>query len=210
MTKTKLSKPQARGRPALSDHEVAEMRRHISACALRLFQSEGYEAVSMRRLAIEAGCTVMTIYRYFDRKIDILRALWDEVFNDLFDHLDKIAAREEAPLARLNAISLGYVNYWLKHREHYFLVFMSSGVSQPDVSVFVEDGAAVQRYSLFSETLGQALYSETGAIVDIDLKAQLLLCTLNGIAHNLITISGYPWSDADRLVSMAVSGVTTA
>ena len=58
-----------RGRPTLSEAEASEMRRHIADCAMRLFQEDGYDAVSMRRLAGEAGCTVMTLYRYFDRKI---------------------------------------------------------------------------------------------------------------------------------------------
>ena len=185
------------------------MRRHITDCALRLFQQDGYDAVSMRRLANEAGCTAMTLYRYFDRKIDILRKLWEEVFTELFDQLDQIAAKEDDTIKRLNAVALGYVTYWLDQREHYFLVFMSSGVSQPDVSVFVEDEGVVQRFALFYESLAKAL-GEDASEMDVTLKAQLLLCTLNGIAHNLNTISGYPWAEPDALVSAAVSGALKA
>lgn len=196
----------ARGRPSLSEEDMAAMRRHITDCALRLFQEDGYDAVSMRRLAGEAGCTVMTLYRYFDRKIDILRQLWAEVFTELFDELDAVAAGEPDPARRLDKVARGYVGYWLSRREHYFLVFMSSGVSQSDVSVFVGDDRVVERFGVLRQCLVGALPPGTDEAA-IDLKTQLLLCALNGIAHNLVTISAYPWACPDDLVGAAVAGV---
>ncbi|MEM6899843.1 MAG: TetR/AcrR family transcriptional regulator [Pseudomonadota bacterium] len=209
MSELKPAKSKARGRPAMSDEEIAEKRRHIAACALRLFQAEGYPAVSMRRLAAEANCTVMTLYKYFDRKIDVLRHLWADVFSDLFDQLDEIASQEEAAIRRLQAVALGYVSYWLEHREHYFLVFMSGDVSQSDVSVFVEDGASIDRFSLIYMCLAEAVGDDTDPTL-LNLKAQSLLCALNGISHNLVTISGFPWLDPQELVETAVLGVLKA
>ncbi|MEM0927985.1 MAG: TetR/AcrR family transcriptional regulator [Pseudomonadota bacterium] len=205
MTSEQPAKPNPRGRPALSEAEMAATRLAITQCAQRLFEEEGYHAVSMRRLAKEVGCTVMTLYRYFDRKIDILRALWGNVFGILFDKLDQIAAMTDDPVERLNAISLGYLQYWLDNRETYFLVFMSSDVTQSDVSIFVDDEAVVPRFALFQIVLIEALGTDAQK-VDATLKAQLLLCSLNGIAHNLITISAYSWADPKALAESAVSG----
>lgn len=196
-----------RGRPSLSEAEMDETRRRITVCAMRLFQEDGYHAVSMRRLASEVGCTVMTLYRYFDGKIDILRGLWAEVFAELFEGLAALAAREDDPGLRLKAVAMGYLDFWLSRREHYFLVFMSSGVSQSDVSVFVDEDGVVEKFNLLRDCVAAAL---PGASADeIDLKTQFLLCALNGIAHNLITIGAYPWVDPERLVDEAVSGTIT-
>lgn len=198
-----------RGRPALSASQVADMRSHISGCALKLFQEFGYGAVSMRRLAEEAGCTPMTIYRYFEGKIDILRALWAEVFAELFDGLDRIAAAEADPIERLNAVALGYVAYWQDHREHYFMVFMSSGITDADVSLFVGGEPVVGRFNLFRECLAGALGPGT-APEEIELKGQLLLCILNGIGQNLMTISAYPWAPPKTLVRAAVATLVSS
>jgi AcrR family transcriptional regulator len=197
--------PKRRGRPVQSSEEAEKVKAHIGSCAFRLFREEGYPAVSMRRLAQEAGCTVMTIYRYYPRKIDILRDLWAEVFGDLFDLLVERAGSIASPALRLEALSHGYVEYWLDRREHYFLVFMSSGVSQSDVSVFVEDDAVLKRFGIFRESLAAALPGAGEA--ELKLKADLLLCTLNGIAHNLITISAYPWAAPRDMVRAATRGV---
>ena len=45
---------------------------------------------------------------------------------------------------------------------------------------------------------------------DLRVKSELLLCALNGICHNLITISAYPWSSPDILVRSAIRSVTGA
>lgn len=206
MSKPPDSKGRTRGRPARSDRQIAEMRGRIRMAAQKLFEDEGYAAVSMRRLAKEAGCTVMTIYQYYDRKIDILRELWAEVFAELFDGLEAVAAAHGDPVARLEAISLGYVRFWLERRDRYFMVFMSSGVSQEDVSVIVRDEAVLGRFDLLRASLAEAL-GDRAAPADLQLSAELLLCTLNGIAHNLITISAYPWPQPDVLVGAAVANL---
>ncbi len=55
MGKSSHARLRARGRPARSKQQIEDRRAHIAACALKLFQEEGYAAISMRRLAEEAG-----------------------------------------------------------------------------------------------------------------------------------------------------------
>ncbi len=44
------------------------MRERIIETASRIFIDEGYENVSMRRVAQEAGCSQMAMYRHFANK----------------------------------------------------------------------------------------------------------------------------------------------
>lgn len=198
--------PRSRGRPVRSEQQVEDMQARISDQALRLFQQDGYAAISMRRLAQEVGCTVMTIYRYYERKVDILRALWTRIFETLFDSLDEIYRLHSGPVSRIEAVAQGYVSFWLEHREHYFLVFMSSNVAQSDVSIIVKDDALLARFAIFQRCIAEASAQPIGEEA-LKVRSELLLCALNGISHNLITISAYPWSNPKDLVRAAVSGV---
>lgn len=192
------------GRPAVSDLKRERMRREIANIATKLFQDEGYAKISIRRIASEMGCSPMTLYKYYPSKIDILRTLWADVFSDLFDHLEALPPTGEG---RLHGLGLMYVRYWLDHTEHYRLVFISDGVTQSDVSIFLDNPALVQRFSIFGQALSPYC-SEDIEFGDLKVRYDAFICFLNGIAHNLITISGYQWSDPDRLVAMAVSAVT--
>ncbi|MBL4869859.1 MAG: TetR/AcrR family transcriptional regulator [Robiginitomaculum sp.] len=206
MTSPETKPKTTRGRPTRSPEQIEDMRLRISMCALKLFQAEGYTAVSMRRLAKEVGCTVMTLYKYYNRKIDILRELWKLIFKELFEEIEAITKSETDEIARLKAICKFYVNYWLNSRDRYFLVFMSSGVSQEDVSIFVGDDALLARFDILRQSLSGALEGSISE-PDLTIKSQLLLCMLNGIAHNLITINAYPWTQPDQLINEAINGL---
>lgn len=197
------AKSNARGRPPLSEVQLAQMRTRIAGAARCLFQQEGYEAISMRRLAKDVGCTPMSIYTYFDNKIDILRALWADLFQDLFAKINEAALATTSPTERLHAMCLAYVEFWLDQRSSYRMVFMSAGIEQDEVSVFVEASPVAGHYAVFFLALAAATDRHLADVVG---AAQTLICGLNGIAHNLITISGYPWEAPQKLVAHLVEG----
>ena len=64
-----------RGRPRKTEEEQAEIRQRIVRTATALFTSEGYGAVSMRRIAKDIGLSPMAIYSYFPSKLAILSQL---------------------------------------------------------------------------------------------------------------------------------------
>ena len=196
----------ARGRPARTPAHVAEMRAHISSCALNLFRDEGFASISMRRLAHESGITPMTLYKYFENKFEILGTLWADVLSEVFDRLDALAANESDPAARLNAVAEGYVEFWLAHRDRYYLVFMSGGITQADVSSFMSDAALIGRFDVFRSCVAAAL-GERAEQEDIRVRSEALVCGLNGITLGLITMSGYSWAAPKALVQATTTGV---
>ena len=197
-----------RGRPGISAIKKHQMRRKIALSAQQLFQTEGYSQVSMRRIASDIGCSPMSLYNYYDSKIDLLRTLWADVFEDVFEVLAGVQGSDLESSEKLNLLALAYVGYWLDHTEHYRLVFMAEGVTQPEVSTFLEHPEIVARYQIFAA----AIVEVTGAIPDEQLKHKLdgFICFLHGIAHSLITISGYEWSSPTSLVDCALHGVLKA
>lgn len=189
------------GRPAISDSKRLQMRREIADVAKRLFQDEGYAKVTVRRIARELECSPMSLYKYYDSKIDILHTLWGDVFNDLFDRLKSVPKSD----TQFQDLGKTYVRYWLEHSDYYRLVFVSDGVTQSDVSLFLDSPELLQHFAILS----QALTSTEGIEpADVKLRLDAYICFLNGVAHNLITISDYPWPQADKLVDIAAKAIT--
>ena len=203
MDEKKTDVPISAGRPSISVSKRQRMRLEIANVARKLFQAEGYSKISMRRIAGEIGCSPMTLYKYYDAKVDILRTLWADVFNELFDQL-KVGSNTHDNL--LFYLSSGYVRYWLDHTEYYRLVFISDGVTQSDVNIFLDNPEIGQHFTIFAEAL-LATCSSDIPLEELKTRVDALLCFLNGIAHNHITISGYSWSDSDKMVALAVNAV---
>jgi len=194
-----------RGRPEMSATQKAEMRSRISATARDLFKAEGFSKVSMRRIAKEIDCTPMALYRYYNSKIDLLRSLWGEVLSELFDLLDGLPTNSSSS-TRLLDLGTAYVGFWLDTPEYYRLVFMAEGVSQPDVSLFMDNPEIIAKYGIFIEAIQNA-NSLKLSDVELKLKSDFFLSTLPGIVHNHVTISGYLWSSPLDQIRLAVAAI---
>ncbi len=191
------------GRPPRSPAEIALMRSKIANHAQRLFRDEGFEAVSIRRLAKEVGCAPMTIYAHFDSKTDILHHLWGDVLDGLFAGINEQLAWVEDPVQRLNIAAQGFVDYWLTQPEHFRLVFMSSDVSRADVGLFMEETRTLRYFAFLSDLIQAALPGQA----DVKCKADTLVAGMIGIALCLNTIRDHSWSTARSMTSALVAGL---
>lgn len=82
---------------------IEARRQRILAAARRLIAGGGMDALSMRKLAKEAGLSVTTLYNLFGVRGDILEAL----IEDSIDLMDQILEREaplDDPLERCRAV----------------------------------------------------------------------------------------------------------
>lgn len=193
------------GRPPRAPHDIAAMRTKIADHALTLFRTEGFAAVSIRRLAREVGCAPMTIYAHFESKTDILRFLWADVLDRLFaDIRHRLATSPDTPRARLATAATLFLNYWLDHPDHFRLVFMSQDITRADVRSFVEDARTLDHFALLSDLVAAA--APPGA--DITTRTDTLVAALIGTAMCKITIADYPWSDVDAMIATLVGAAT--
>ena len=75
------------------EREREEVRKKILDAARELFEREGYDNVTMRRIADAIEYSPTTIYLHFEDKDDLVRALCHEDFGRLLEALSLIAAR---------------------------------------------------------------------------------------------------------------------
>lgn len=196
--------PKPSGRPPRSREDIRATQSKIAGHALRLFRDEGFEAVSIRRLAHEAGCAPMTIYAHFDGKIDILRYLWADVFSMLFTEIRVALAPVHDANDRLHLAAGMFTAYWLTHPDHFRLVFMSNAVSRSDVSSFVQDDQTLAHFRFFYDLVGAVVPDVTAAKPQTD----ALIAGLIGIALCVTTIRDYPWTEARDMTRMLVDRLT--
>ena len=100
------------------------LRQQILDAARDLFVRDGYDAVSMRRIAARIEYSPTAIYLHFPDKQSILTALCDETFEKLSMHLATHFERCTDPLTRLREGLRLYVDFGLAHPHHYTVSFL--------------------------------------------------------------------------------------
>lgn len=83
--------------------QAVETRSRILSVAKNLFAYEGFECVTIEKIANGAGVSIPTVYLLFQSKRGLLRALMDEVFPiDQFEALVKKSNDAASPQERLH------------------------------------------------------------------------------------------------------------
>jgi AcrR family transcriptional regulator len=79
-------------------------RERICAAARHLFAEQGFDRTSNRQIADEAGLTTGAIYHYFDRKLDIFTAVYQDTQRMVYERFDKAVALAPSFTAKLRAL----------------------------------------------------------------------------------------------------------
>ncbi len=89
-----------------------------------LLVRDGYESLSMRRIAAAIGCSVSSIYLYFDNKDELVHALIDEGFERWYDVVRAGAELPGSPRERLQTHCRQYIEFGLENPEFYEIMYM--------------------------------------------------------------------------------------
>jgi AcrR family transcriptional regulator len=88
---------------AARDIKAADTRARILSSAKNLFESEGFEYVTIEKIAQTANVSIPTVYSLFQSKRGVLRALMDDALpQNQFEALVEDSIVEKSPKKRLN------------------------------------------------------------------------------------------------------------
>jgi AcrR family transcriptional regulator len=192
-------KPRKLVRKAQRVVETDGLRETILAAARELFTAQGYEATTMRKIAEHIGYSATTLYLHFPDKNAILSELCYRDFAEL-GALSAEAVTEPDPVVRLTMLGRAYMQFGLRHPNHYRLMFMTrkpdaQGTSaQPDWEA-VKGDPTRDAYALVVATVrelmdGDALRPE---LKDPEAVAQMLWATLHGLVSLYLDHGSDDW-----------------
>ncbi|QUG40067.1 TetR/AcrR family transcriptional regulator [Psychrobacillus sp. INOP01] len=101
-----------------------ETKKLILESAANLFAKKGYDAVTIREIAKDAGCSHTAIYLYFKDKETLLYQLSLPSLNQLHQKLKATSQMDSlSSESKLKEISLEYISFCLKNRNMYDIFF---------------------------------------------------------------------------------------
>jgi AcrR family transcriptional regulator len=98
--------------------ERALLKQKILSAALQVFAEQGYDRVSMRKIAALIDYSPTTIYRFFQNKEDLLGAIAAETYRDLAARFEKTKADNgDRPLELLKSLVREYIIFCAERPE---------------------------------------------------------------------------------------------
>ena len=186
----------------------SELRAETLSAARELIREEGYQGLTIRKLAQRMECSPMALYSYFADKQALLTALALEGFEKVAKRFDSTVHRD--PLIAVGKILLDYIAYAEENPNEYRILFLSVE-TLGELKLSRED--LQERNPAFG-----ALFKRVEACIkagvlqgDAFAVSTVLWTCAHGAASLLITAQKFPFGSrrryAEEVVATILSGV---
>lgn len=180
------------------EREKSETRDKILDAARELFITEGYEGVSMRKVAEKIEYSPTAIYVHFADKEELFRELCHEDYAQLAKVFQSSMISTD-PVERLKQIGAIYVDFGTRYPNHYKFMFMTPtpGHELDDTDREVMGNPEKDAYAFLKWAVQQAI--DAGRLreefTDADLISQTLWASVHGVISLQIAKGGDFWVD---------------
>jgi AcrR family transcriptional regulator len=197
--------------------EKSETRDKILDAARELFVTEGYEGVSMRRVAEKIEYSPTAIYVHFADKQQLFHELCQQDYARLAEVFQSSAMSSD-PIERLTQIGRTYVEFGIHYPNHYRFMFMT-----PHPPIELDEEACekignpeLDAYAFLKWTVQQAMSAGRlrEELTDVELVSQTLWAGVHGVISLNIAKSKDPWVDwrpvqqrAETMLDVALRGL---
>ena len=176
----------------------AELRQIILDAARDAFRRDGFDSVSMRKLAEAVGLSHGAIYGYFKDKDELFDALVQQSFDQLAATLHALPGRSGDPVRFLKRAGRKYVEFGLKNPGAYEFAF-----------ILRRPGAGSKRhmaYGYLHAAVKRCIEEKRFRISNADVASQALWAAVHGITSLLILRPDFPWAKKKTLIAQVVDG----
>lgn len=199
------------------EREREEVRTLILDTAREMFAAEGYDAVTMRRIAERIEYSPTAIYFHFKDKDALIRELCDHDFLELAQKFGSIA-RIADPIEKLRRAGQLYVQFGLEKPNHYRVMFMTTHPEMDPADSAVKQGnpeedAYAFLKSIVVEAIDQKLFRKE--FHDAELVSQTIWAAVHGVISLHIAKASDPWIDwrpfqqrIDQMIDLVIEGLT--
>jgi AcrR family transcriptional regulator len=105
-----------------SEHTLEKIRQMVMDAAELIVAEEGFSALKVRRIAMEIGYTVGSVYMVFENMTDLIVHIKAKTLDDLSAHLEQATAKSSAELSIVD-LAKAYLLFANTHFNRWSMVF---------------------------------------------------------------------------------------
>lgn len=172
--------------------------------ARELFVKEGFDNVSMRKIAEKIEYSPTTIYLYFQDKGDLLDCIVEETLLNLTAKLDSLREGRD-PVVDLKTGLRAYIEYWTVHPNDFRVAFMTDLKALDPNRAWRCTAVGAAMYTSLRTRLMECAESEVLEIRDLETAAQAIWAAIYGLVALFIMKPHFPWVDQSTLIDTVVN-----
>lgn len=197
------------------EREKSELREKIMDAARAIFVRDGYDAVSMRKIAESIEYSPAAIYLHFPDKETLFRELCEADFMQLAQVFNELAGIAD-PVRRIMETGRTYIRFATAHPQHYRMMFMQEHPAEVELDeecLAAAGDPSQDAYAFLVQAVSEALKAGRfrPELTDAHLITQTLWAGVHGVSSLQITHGNDPWVDMrpleHRLELMVESGL---
>ena len=183
------------------------LRQEILDAARDILAREGYEGLSMRKVARRIDYSPTAIYLHFKDRDDLVSSVCEQLMGGLAKELEQVADRHADPLVALKKGLRRYVEFGLKHPQHYQATFGIPHSHDADKGARQQEPTtlALQTFGFLPRLVGECVRQKKLAKVDVRTASCALWAGVHGITSLLIVMPTFNWGDPDKVVDQLVT-----
>lgn len=166
------------------EKQKTEIRKRILDASMQLFVQEGFENVSIRRIADIIEYSPTTIYLYFKDKDEIFFNLHEIGFLKM-QEMNKDLTAIQNPLIRLHKMGENYIRFGMENPEYYDLMFIQKEPMEKLTEMGCEWENGDAALTLLRNTIMECM--EKGYIAKMD--PILLSLSVWSTVHGLVSLA---------------------
>ncbi len=137
----------------------------------------------MRRVAQEAGCSQMAMYRHFANKEALTQHICTKLYASFAEKINREIEAADDPWERLRRFIIALIRFAMSYPDHYSLIFL---VRHSDPEVLADRERLGKEFIAGIQPLVRALLPPETPEVVVDMRLRQMLMCLHGTAALLI------------------------
>lgn len=182
--------------------EIENIKKKIIDAANEILISEGYENLSIRKIAEKIEYSPGIIYHYFKDKAEIIKCIVDIGYGNILKKIGTVPVDRENPDKTLILVLRAYIEFFLDNPGQFRAILMNDINEVQDKVNILEKGIAKKRKSMEKLCELISLCIEKGKFreMDVELTAQIIWTTTHGLISRLIIEKDVPEEQKSRLI----------
>jgi len=170
------------------DREKQKMKELILQAAAHIIVTDGYDKLSIRKIANRIEYSPAIIYHYFSNKDEILSQILRQGYKNLMSALAEGQAQAGPPETRLKTLTRRYIDTALENPDQFMAVQLNKSSQVQEFTAYLFEGAAEEKPALkiLAKAVAEICTGQNVSDGEIEMTAQIIATSTLGFITKLI------------------------